>query len=429
MTTSWNGWNGRLEPALDFDSGINPRTTSFCYGEFRIAAVPTFQRSNWSHMGSVNRYATAHGPRYRVRFRKPDHSHGEKRGFRTKKEADLYLADVELRKSRGTYVDPMRGRITVSDWIWTWFDARTDMRATTRTRVDGIIRNHIVLQLGETPIGSLTRLRLQQWAMSLPGSPASVRKCVNVLSSALQLAVDDEILPSNPAVKLNLPRVAKSRKRYLTHEQVENLAREVGRRAGGDALGYDVLVYVLAYCGLRWGELSGLRIQDLDLERKRLHVNQTVVADKGYQRFEAPKNYEVRQISIPNFLVEPLRRQIAGRGKESPVFFGKYTRTWLRNHAFRKSWLDDAAIAIGETGLTPHELRHTAASLAISAGANVKAVQKMLGHASAAITLDTYADLFDTDLDAVGVALDHAAMKSSVGKVWANTEKRPDEVC
>jgi len=65
-----------------------------------------------------------------------------------------------------------------------------------------------------------------------------------------------------------------------------------------------------------------------------------------------------------------------------------------------------AAAAIGEPGLTPHELRHTAASLAVSAGANVKAVQRMLGHASAAMTLDRYADLFDDDQDAVADRLD-----------------------
>lgn len=63
--------------------------------------------------------------------------------------------------------------------------------------------------------------------------------------------------------------------------------------------------------------------------------------------------------------------------------------------------------------VTPHDLRHTAASLAISAGANVKAVQRMLGHASAAMTLDTYSDLFDDDLDGVADALD-AARESSV---------------
>ena len=62
--------------------------------------------------------------------------------------------------------------------------------------------------------------------------------------------------------------------------------------------------------------------------------------------------------------------------------------------------------------ITPHDLRHTAASLAVSAGANVKAVQRMLGHAKASMTLDVYADLFDDDLDSVAVRLD-AAIKSA----------------
>lgn len=70
--------------------------------------------------------------------------------------------------------------------------------------------------------------------------------------------------------------------------------------------------------------------------------------------------------------------------------------------------------------LTPHGLRHTAASLAISAGANVKALQKMLGHASAAMTLDTYADLFDDDLGALAESLQASAEAAAVGTSWSD---------
>jgi len=83
----------------------------------------------------------------------------------------------------------------------------------------------------------------------------------------------------------------------------------------------------------------------------------------------------------------------------------------------------EAATSVGERPpepfprVTPHDLRHTAASLAISAGANVKAVQRMLGHGSAAMTLDTDADLFDDDLDNVADALDRAAEKVGVKDV------------
>ena len=75
-------------------------------------------------------------------------------------------------------------------------------------------------------------------------------------------------------------------------------------------------------------------------------------------------------------------------------------------------------------GLMPHELRHTAASLAISAGAHVKAVQRMLGHASAAVTLDTYSDLFDDDLDDVADRLDEAAARAAVSKSCPRPGKR-----
>ena len=72
--------------------------------------------------------------------------------------------------------------------------------------------------------------------------------------------------------------------------------------------------------------------------------------------------------------------------------------------------------------VTPHDLRHTVASLAISAGANVKAVQRMLGHASAAMPLDTYADLFVDDLDAVAEAVDRARVSRVVSTQLAQTD-------
>ena len=71
-------------------------------------------------------------------------------------------------------------------------------------------------------------------------------------------------------------------------------------------------------------------------------------------------------------------------------------------------------------GLTYHDLRHTAASLMVRSGANVKAVQTQLGHASAAMTLDVYADLFDDDLDAVGRAMDSMLLREDVVKMLPN---------
>ena len=97
----------------------------------------------------------------------------------------------------------------------------------------------------------------------------------------------------------------------------------------------------------------------------------------------------------------------------------------MRSGNFRRRGFD-AAVAELRTlypelpKLTPHSLRHTAASLAISSGATVLSVQRMLGHASAAMTLDVYSDLFEDDLDAVAEALDFSVQNSNVGKMWAN---------
>jgi len=85
----------------------------------------------------------------------------------------------------------------------------------------------------------------------------------------------------------------------------------------------------------------------------------------------------------------------------------------------RRAWFDRAAVDVGLPGLTPHELRHTAASLAVSADANVKAVQRMLGHAKASMTLDVYTDLLDDDfvgerLDVLGRAASAEILADSV---------------
>ena len=102
-----------------------------------------------------------------------------------------------------------------------------------------------------------------------------------------------------------------------------------------------------------------------------------------------------------------LAARCEGRSTSDLLFPARSGGYLKRPHA-GSGWFDKAVTASGVPRTTPHDLRHTAASLAVSAGANVKAVQKMLGHASAAMTLDVYADLFDEDLDGVAERLDTA---------------------
>jgi integrase len=120
-----------------------------------------------------------------------------------------------------------------------------------------------------------------------------------------------------------------------------------------------------------------------------------------------PKSHEARSVPFPQFLAEALARLCEGKRREQMVFGDG--STFVTFPDTRTGWWVQAlAASAGVPTLTRHDLRHTAASLAVSSGANVKAVQRLLGHASAAMTLDVYADLFDDDLDGVVVALDQA---------------------
>ena len=367
-------------------------------------------------MGSIERYETSHGRRYRVRYRKPDRTQTDKRGFRTKRDAELFLASVEVAKNTGRYIDPSRARVTIADWMTAWVESRSDLRPSTLLRVQGVVRMHIIPTLGHYPLSDLTRLEAQQWASKLSAeqSPGSVRKIVNVLSAGLQLAVDDGRLPANPASRLKLPKQIKKRKKFLTHEQVAALAEAIDAKPAGE--GFGLLILVLAYTGLRWGELSGLRVRDLDFSRGRLEVHSTLIEVNGVIHESTPKDYEARSIPVPAFILEQLATHVSGKSKDERVFVSSKAGGVLRNGNFRRGWFDDAAASIGIPGLTPHELRHTCASLAVSAGANVKALQRMLGHSSAKETLDTYSDLFDEDLDSVAVALDAISGSSECGQ-------------
>jgi integrase len=371
-------------------------------------------------VGSVLGYATAHGRRYKVRWRKADHSAASRSGFTTKREAALFLASVEVDTRKGSYIDHARSRVTLERWVADWMANRSDLKPSSRARADGTIERDIVPVIGSYPLGELTRARCQEWAAALSDrlAPASVRKTVSVLSGALEAAVRDGRLASNPARGLLLPKVRRASKRYLSHQQVRDLAAAVEAIGGGiqngKALGYGTLVRLAAYTGLRWSELAGLRVRDVDFARCRLQVSHTVVDVRGELIEGEPKSYEARSVSVPQFVLLELAVQIEGRGRDEPVFAGSRSRSWMRNRTFRRGRLDEGAATIGQPGLTPHELRHTAASLAISAGANVKAVQPMLGHASAEVTLNVCSDLFDDDLDDVANRLDRAAAPESV---------------
>ncbi|OBF70490.1 integrase [Mycobacterium sp. 852002-51613_SCH5001154] len=360
-------------------------------------------------MATISKYQASSGAwLYRVRYRTPNQRQTDKRGFRTKKAAEAFAATVEVAKLRGEYVAPSSARVTLGELGPEWLARqRGHLKPSGYTVIETTWRLRVKPRWGDTAIGDIRPSAVQAWLSELgrgsddtkPVGAAVVKRTHFVLARVLADAVRDNLIAKNPTAGVNLPRTTRKRAVYLTHDQVAELAAATGEWEG--------LVLLLAYCGLRWGEAIGLRVHDLDMLRKRASITENAVQSGTGMYLGTPKAHKRRTVPLPEFLLPYLALQCEGKNRDGLLWPGADGAHLRRPHP-ESGWF---AKAVGESKVprvTPHDLRHTAASLAVSAGANVKAVQKMLGHASAAMTLDVYADLFDDDLEAVASALDRA---------------------
>lgn len=363
-------------------------------------------------MATVEQYDTKNGRRYQVRYRTPDHRQTKKRGFTTKRDAQAFANTVEVSKLRGEYVSPADGRRTVGELGPDWLERqRGHLKRSTWAPLEVAWRMRVEPRWGSTRLVDVKPTDVQAWVVELGETVGAtvVIRTFGVLASILDDAVRDRLILANPArgvgkgAGTRLPRKTRKRNVYLTHAQVDALATSAGQ--------WSTLVLTLAYCGLRWGEATGLRVKDLDLLRKRATVDENAVAVGSEIIVGTTKGHKRRSVPLPAFLVPMLAVQCEGKAREDLLFPDDSGRHLARPHNV-SGWFDKAVLQAQTPRVTPHDLRHTAASLAVQAGANVKALQRMLGHASAAMTLDVYADLFDDDLDAVGAALDSARAAS-----------------
>ena len=376
-------------------------------------------------MATVSKYRTASGAtRYRVRYRTPDRRQTDKKGFLTKRDAEAFAASVEVSKLRGEYVAPRDARVLVGELGAAWLERqRGHLKPSGYAVIETTWRLRVEPRWGGVALGDIWPTAVQQWVADLGRSTdddvrslgaATIKRAHFVLQRILADAVRDNLIAKNAATGVKLPRTSRKRPVYLTHAQVGSLAAAAGE--------YEGLVLFLSYTGLRWGEAVGLRVHDLDMLRRRATISQNAVQSGRKSHVGAPKSHRQRTVPLPAFLLPYLGRQCEGKARDT-LLWSSNDETHLRRPHPTSGWFAKAVKESRVPRVTPHDLRHTAASLAVSAGANVKAVQKMLGHASAAMTLDVYADLFDDDLEAVATALNNARSRESVGKMWAQTAK------
>jgi integrase len=377
-------------------------------------------------VGSIHPYSSAKGKRYEVRYRKPNGLQGAKRGFVRKRDAEIWLAELDSARARGGYIDPQAAKVTVGSLGPTWLAAKeVSLKPSSFAPIETAWRIRVLPTWGGWQIADIKFTDVKAWVARLQtdvGATVTIRT-FGVLASILDDAVADNRIANNPARagKVGLPRKLKKKHVYLSHDEVVRLAQSAGERR--------LLVLLLAYTGIRWAEATGLTIASIDVQRARLHVTSNAVEVHGRVHVGTPKSHHSRLVPIPRFLVDELRSAVAGRRPTELLFArpdGSHMRR-VRTSTDSKSWFKSALQDAGLPLMTIHDLRHTAASLAVQSGANVKLIQRMLGHASAAMTLDVYADLFDDDLDIVSRALDDRARRSGVASSYPGDSACPSD--
>jgi integrase len=191
---------------------------------------------------------------------------------------------------------------------------------------------------------------------------------------------------------------------------------------------YRDLVIVLAYTGLRWGELAGLQTRDIvEVPSVGLRLQRAVLAGRGQRHLfvDSLKNHQARTVPLTGGPLEIVRAWSAGRGPEQWIFPSTSGTPLSEGNWKRMIRWSDAKRAIDRPSLRVHDLRHTAASIWLGAGADAKVVQRVLGHASAAMTLDLYGHLVDTNLwQAANRVADHTQTTAQAGAGKRAPDKR-----
>ena len=186
------------------------------------------------------------GKRYRVRYRKQT----DKRGFRTKRDAELFLASEEVSKARGEFIDATAARALVGPLGAAWLARQTHLKPSPLRPVESACRNHVLPAWGNVAIADVQKTAVQQWVSEMtlgdpkatpprkPKGATLVIRAHGVLAAILDDAVSDNRTLRNPARGVTLPRKVKKPHVYLSHDQMHELAA---------ASKYPVLVMVLAY--------------------------------------------------------------------------------------------------------------------------------------------------------------------------------------
>ncbi len=355
------------------------------------------------------------GKRYRVRWVDPESGEDRTRLFDKKKDADQFDANVHADISRGHYIDPTAGKVTLREYSERWM-AQQIHAGSTQEKVESAFRLHIWPLLGDDPMDRLRRGHVQAWVKDRSTEGVLAASTVHVvygyLATMFKAAVLDRVIGVSPCQGIKLPDIPDADRYVPTPRVFVVVAAELPAR-------YRAAVFVAAGCGLRQGELFGLELDHVDWLRRELSVRQQIGQATGEARFVGKLKTKTskRIVDLPADVQEELSRLVAQfppkavrmvdrtdprRPVERDVtlLFTTSNGRPLNRSGWSRVWrsalarADRKSRAAGGPGVPQgwglHSLRHFFATSLIHRGATVKTVQLALGHSKPSITLDTY---------------------------------------
>ncbi|MCZ9299292.1 tyrosine-type recombinase/integrase [Corynebacterium hesseae] len=346
------------------------------------------------------------GKRWQVRWQEAGEWTSE--SFVTQDAAELHRSRVEVGQDEGTWITKEKKAITFEDLWEPWYASKAGISEKTRRDYLSVWQTHVRPTWGGEACASVQRSTVTAWIATLVNTKtvkdgqeprllgdAQKYKVGVVMRGLMDLAKERGAVASNPLEKAVAKKPGPSERRYLKVHEVDALMDAAPTDAAR------LLLRVLVMTGLRPGEAKALKVKDLDYDRARLMIRRDV-DDLG--RPDQTKTRKHRDVPIGGSLLRELMAAAEGKDPEAWLVPDERGHVWTTSR-WRTVWFNMLQYT-GIEGLDTYELRHTAASLAIAAGADVKTVQLMLGHASAAMPLDTYAHLWEEGLDAIPDAIE-----------------------
>ncbi len=386
---------------------------------------------------SISRRTTSKGEvRYDARLRDPSgRVYG--RTFRTKREAEAFVATQRSDRARGLWFDVRAAETPFAEVALDWLHGNPAKRPGTVARDGSVVRIQLLPSLGPVPIGRISPRDVQRMVndWSARYRPATVRRHYACLRAIFGHAVATDLIGRSPCRAIKLPAVEHEDRLLPDPEQLAAVAAAIGADLAP-------MVYVGAVLGLRWGECAGLRVRHVDFLRSTVTVAEQITRGQGGTTVNGPPKTRAgrRTIAAPEELVSMLAGHLTRRGLtvddgDARLFVSRDGRDLEYTNFRERNWVP-ACERAGAPGLRFHDLRRLAATTLVAEGVDVKTTQNRLGHASPQMTLGLYAQATSSgDRSAAkrvgrrlmgAVARDGRAMESEGGQ-GPDQEEHPEQ--